>query len=57
MEWVEGQYEQCAYGGKMLGGHWGKKADSKQCRAMCSPPRHGSDYNLKNVDALQCHTS
>lgn len=56
MEWVEGQYEQCAYGGKMLGGHWGKKKLCKQCRAMCSPPRHGSDYNLKNVDALQCHT-
>lgn len=25
MEWVEGQYQQCAYGGKMLGGHWEKK--------------------------------
>ena len=25
-EWVEGQYQQCAYGGKMLGGHWGKES-------------------------------
>ncbi len=60
MEWVEGQYQQCAYGGKMLGGHREGKKKKKQgkqaqCRAVCSPPRHGSDFSLKNVDAFKCH--
>lgn len=38
MEWVEGQYEQCAYGGKMLGGHWGKKKLGKHAEPCAALP-------------------
>lgn len=36
MVWVEGQYQQCAYGGKMLG-HWGKGGGNQMHWVFAGP--------------------
>lgn len=61
MEWVAGQYQQCAYAvGKCWEDtdSWEKKKEKPgqagSAELCTAPPRHGGDYHLKNVDALEC---
>lgn len=54
MEWVEGQYQQCAYGVKMLGGHREKESCANRRSVELCTALQGteSNYNLKNLSVI-----